>query len=585
MKKLKQWFTYQKENNTKAFLLAIIIIVNIFFWFITSLLTYLIEPNLFDNFTDSLSKSSIYWMLGYLDPSLPPMIRIISLVTLMFSMIVFSGGMIAYISSLFTNIIDNARHGIGKITFEDHIIILNWNQKAIELISNYKDQNENINIVILSEFDKTYILNQLQDSFDVKKKKHIKITVRMGDVFSTQQLMNVKIEKAKSIIILAHENGVLSSEQQDIFTLKILMLIANHDFENNITLIPEIKNEKTLHIIKTKMMSDLRLKNMILPILPDAWMGYLIAQTILMPELHQVYGEVLSYQGAEFYTVALDEFNHQGVYNKSIPIYQKNELMYMLAENKEDINDFLTGFTFNNDIILSHESLEKKSKTIVIFGINNKLPYILSSLELYQNENPVKLNIHHINESSEKIIEENLSKIEHIDHILMLSKDHLNPYDVDSDVLLTLLLIHQYTKKYKAKTVIELNNPKHYEIVKNYEISNTILSNKYLSNIISSLASNRHLYDLYEDLLTYDDGIEETYEIYVYQASEILEIKGPLVFDSKLSFIQSVKIASLERHIPIGIIKDGHFEIFKGRLDVQENFIIQESDQIISISK
>ncbi len=83
--------------------------------------------------------------------------------------------------------------------------------------------------------------------------------------------------------------------------------------------------------------------------------------------------------------------------------------------------------------------------------------------------------------------------------------------------------------------MIRLLDPRHVDIAQGYNIKNTIISNKYISRLMTQLSKDRYLYPLYEDLLTYDedDAEDETYEVYTYRQS-IFENPLPLTLDRHL---------------------------------------------------
>jgi len=176
---------------------------------------------------------------------------------------------------------------------------------------------------------------------------------------------------------------------------------------------------------------------------------------------------------------------------------------------------------------------------------------------------------------------------EKIDHIVILSEDHLSPEEYDSDVLLTLLMTQELAKKHHAEIIIELLDPRHYDIAQSYNVNNTIISNEYVSHMMTQLSKNRHLYDLFIDLLTYDayDSEQETYEVYAYPAQDILKTSLPLTFKSKADMIYSFYMSGEQSYILIGLSKKDHFEIFKGDLDPEEAITIEEDDELILICK
>ena len=55
-------------------------------------------------------------------------------------------------------------------------------------------------------------------------------------------------------------------------------------------------------------------------------------------------------------------------------------------------------------------------------------------------------------------------------------------------VLVTLLTIQDLASKHQAEVIIELLDPRHYDIAQSYRIDNTIVSNEYISRMMTQLS-------------------------------------------------------------------------------------------------
>jgi hypothetical protein len=593
MKRIRKWFSIKKDQNARLLILSVIVLFNIGLWLVSSLIAYWIAPNQYGNIAKALWESGITWMLepGFYDPSVSHGIRIISIIVILTSMITFTGGIIGYVASLFSSIIENARKGKGKLYIYGHILILNWNQKALELIADYRFDDDTTDVVILSSHPKEEIEEEIERKFyGLKHKQKINIIVREGEVFSKSDLMNVCIEDSKTIIILSDQSleHKKDSGYADIHVMKTLMLVSNLHLKHDQSIIVEVKEQKTMMLIQQKIAREKTMHDQIVPILPDELMGRLIAQTILMPELSQVYHELFSFDGAEFYTVEdIKADDYIKNYPFAVPIYNLGNLLYVMTENEKNLYErrTLPLHDFSKLKIKNEERYHEQ--TILIFGTNSKLHYIIDSIELYKKENKTNIIIEHIDSNDAKVIEESVKNFKKIDTILILSADYLEPIDYDSDVLVTLLLIQEIAQKHHAEIVIELLDPKHFDIAQSYNIRNTIISNEYISKIFTQLSKNRKLYALYQDLLTYDpiDSTEETYEIYAYKASDIFANQLPLSFNSYAEFVYACYMSGRGNYMMIGLIKEGKLELFKGNLDEPHNFVIDHHTTIITICK
>ncbi len=587
---LKRWYSIKKEKNARELILIIIVVFNLLLWFVSSILAYLIQPTMYGNIIGALWSSGITWMLepGFYDPNVVPAIRAISIVVILTSMITFSGGIIGYVSNLFSSLIENAKQGKGQLYLKNHIILLNWNHKALELIADYIYDDKSTYVVVLSSIEKEKIEQEIHHKFfDISASKtKLNVIVRQGDVFSKSDLTEIRIKEAKSIILLADEQDDVCHE--DVCVLKTLMLISKMDLNPNQTILVEVKNEKTIHLIRDQIAKQSTLANQILPIFPDELMGRLIAQTLLMPGLNKVYHELFSFEGAEFYTIPYeDPITFLKQHDHAIPIYGNKEDLYVLASCYPNIYKKRETPLGEYKKFMVEDKTLYQEKTILVFGENRKLPYILESLRLFELENKVKIHMERIESNEAEVIESYTKKLSKIDHILILSKDNVALHERDSDVLITLLMTQEIAKKHHADFVVELLDPKHNDVAQSYNVKNTIISNEYISRIMTQLSKNRKLYDLFIDLLTYDDGSEEkdSYEVYKYDAPLLIQTAYPIVFSSRADYIYSMMMNSQGKFIPIGIIKEGQLEIFQGDLDEQKSLVINEKDSLIIICK
>lgn len=590
--RFKKWLSIKKDQNARGILLLTIIVFNVLLWFVSSILAYIIAPNQYGSVIRALWESGITWMLepGFYDPTVPYAIRIISIIVIIISMITFTGGIIGYVGNVFSSIIDNAKAGKNKLYLYDHILILNWNYKGLELIADYKYDDDTTEIVVLSDQPKELVEDEisrkLYNNHQIKKK--MSIIVRQGEVFSKSDLMKVCVEQAKTIIILADEKNDHSTSHIDMLAMKTLMLVSNLELKDEQTILVEVKEQKSVVLINEYIAKNTKRQHQILPILPDELMGRLIAQTLLMPELNKVYKELFSFDGAEFYTLPFtDAKTYMETHHQAIPIYTHDNQLYILAESKRSLEERRTESLKSYKKIEIRDQSRYQDKHIVIFGKNHKLPYILDSIKLYEKENNTHIHVAHLESNEAKDIEKYTQNMEKIDHILILSEDDLSPEEYDSDVLVTLLLTQELARKYHAEIIIELLDPRHFDIAQSYNVKNTIISNEYVSRLMTQLSKNRLLYDLFIDLLTYDaeDSDSETYEVYAYQAKDIIKSSLPISFKSKAEAIYSFYMSGHQDYILIGLMRDQNLNIFKGNLDEEKEVHIEPDDYLIMICK
>jgi len=114
--RLKKWISIKKSQNARLLLLGIIAF-NLLLWLISSLVTFLIDPDLNGSIIGALWNTGITWMMdpGFYDPDVSFPIKLISIFVIITSMITFSGGIIAYVANLFASIIEHSRSGKNQL--------------------------------------------------------------------------------------------------------------------------------------------------------------------------------------------------------------------------------------------------------------------------------------------------------------------------------------------------------------------------------------------------------------------------------------------------------------------------------------
>jgi hypothetical protein len=129
-----------------------------------------------------------------------------------------------------------------------------------------------------------------------------------------------------------------------------------------------------------------------------------------------------------------------------------------------------------------------------------------------------------------KTIERVLDSNETDTSVLILSDDAVLNSDIDSGAIANLIYVRDVIRRKKAldpdfdegrlDVVVEIINPKHYDIVKSYSVNNVVISNRYISKMVTQLGEKDSLYDFYQDILTYDsEGERDSKEIYIKKVS------------------------------------------------------------------
>jgi ion channel POLLUX/CASTOR len=581
----RRWFSIQMAKNAHLMILLGIVVFNVLLWLVASLAAFLVDKDDFPNYGTALA-GCIAWLLdpGTYESERPFAVRFLSVLVIVTAMVTFSGGIIAYVANVFSAVIEKSKKGRSQLFLKDHIVILNWNSEAPEIIADFLSKKEKKDIVILSSIEKESIEGQIKNKALERglKTNQCEILIRTGSVFSEAGLKAIMVQEAKTIIILRNEGaGGLSDDDADILSLKAMMMALSEISRPEQTIIIEVAKKETAQLIQ----ADPSHHSQVLPIIAQELMGNLIAQTILVPKINEVYDEIFSYHGVEFYEIPTQsEKEALQTYSSLIPLAEK-ERTFALAENKTALRQHRKTVLSAPRLLRIGRPLARENRNVVVFGKSSKKPYLEESIRRFSFDSGQKTNISFVEETDPQVILRVVKSLTSVDTILLLSDDSLPEDRLDSNVLFALLLLKEVTKERKIKVIVEILNQRHQEIPQRYDVENVIVSTKYVSHMITQISDDRNLFPLFKDLLTYDETeADASCEIYTYDLREVFPEQLPLRFASIADCIYSVYASSSEKMVPIGLIKKEVVSLWKGNLE-ETPLILEKGDRLIVIDR
>ena len=436
-------------------------------------------------------------------------------------------------------------------------------------------------------------------------------------------------------------------------TIKTLMQVSDITSasysEDNQRIIVEITDDWTWNlvqkIIRSKQVDG---KCNIVRVRVNQILGKLMAQFSLMPELNSIYNELLSNKGATFYSSHCDESDELSYVEASlssnthvIPLTVQSDngkpYCYYMALNDRDIEKIGSEKRSGIPVRLNKDFWLEKKK-IIILGHNSKCHEIMDGFASflsewgYKDSDELLLNIVVIDDekSLEKmnfykeypfviktvaaeIFEKDLicdSINEFLElnaedvSVLILSDDLVQEDEIDAGMFANLVYVQDIIRdKVEANpefdvgsidVIAEINDPKHHDVVSSYSVKNVVISNRFISKMITQIGEKDAIFNFYQDILEYDsdggDGYESK-EVYVKKAKDFFAglpaastadklIRG--VFDA--SYNPDVAPEKQNISILLGIVKqDGEILLFSGdqtTIDVK----VEPTDKVIVFS-
>jgi hypothetical protein len=594
--KAKSKISIQTYKKPLLFVILTMVFINFSILAVAAFIAVLIDES-FTNFFHAFASGSLTWMLtpNSILVIESPQTRLLAVIIFITGLILFSGTIIALTTNAIKDYFGKKNAGLGKIHLDQHIVILNWNNKVPELVSDllFVDEEE-ISVVILAEIDKHQAERQIVNA--IKKTNSNKniisklnVLVRPGDPLIRADLDDISIEKAKTILMMNpdHHDIVLKNmSKSDLQVIKVVLALGNIAFETNPPIVVEIKHFETKAKIMTLSKVVEPLKNRtILPICFDKRLGQIIAQTIIEHQMEDVYLSLFSFQGSEIY-----QLKNQSIdsclknYSYAIPIAARHQDLFVLSLSDQTKN-YTSNHTFKPIKLQTKKVKNKDDLNIYIIGKNNKLSFIMESFDAYQRLQRRHFKAEWIEENDIIKLTQKLNASNERATILLLSDEHQSECSLDANVIDHLIYLEGHITNKKTSIIVELLEPKNDAIVKDFNIENTIISNKIISLLLSKVALYEETAPFYENLLTIgstDSGYDRQ-SIQIEYAKDIFETKFPLHFESKKQLVESIYLSLNETLMPIGLFRDQQLIIFEGDLHQTETISILENDRLVFV--
>lgn len=410
------------------------------------------------------------------------------------------------------------------------------------------------NVTVIVREGETYSTKQLND---------ISISQASSVILLTKEYQNEICQYGN------HERREIL-EKGNANTIKTLVQVAEMTSSENSadhqTIIVEVEDNWTAKLVERIILHKEKLaKCHIVPVYVNKVLGQILSQFSIMPELNTVYSELFSNRGAEFFfapQVSEDDvtnatWQYMQTHRRAVPLTvmqtaSGNNAFYVA--NSDDDCECASEPTTSTLTVKVNDSYHMLPRNIVIIGHNSKCQDIMNGFSAFRGEHKLQnaeiLNITVIDDakSLERLdyyhaypyvtktvaadvfdaelirstIEEAIDNHDGDTSLLILSDDNTVTEDIDSAALTYLIYVQDIIFERQKKdpdfdrerldVVVEILNPKNYDVVHNYSVDNVVISNRYISKMVTQIGRKQALYEFYSDILTYDDESADTYE-------------------------------------------------------------------------
>ena len=600
LKAKKTLKTYQKPLLVT---LLTLLLINFIILAIAAIIAFAIDNNnyngaLFGSNFAAAFVTAVKWMiapnsiLSYDTDKLS--IMVLAAVVIVIEMVLFSGAIVAMVTTSLRSFIDKKSKAKGKIILSNHFIILNWNSKVPDIIFNLMLKGFKNNIVILSNQTKEYIESEIKSLFlanDVTQKYKANLIIKEGDPLLRGNLDDISIEKASQIVVMAREDMSDGDDDnilnQDLLNLKIVLRIGSFEIPSNTQIVVETDSDETRQQIEniSYTVSSLKGKSVI-PVSFNRKIGQIIAQSIVSPEMAEFYLELFSFQGAEFYSIDSKETveEYMNTHDNSIPVVKLNKL-FVLADDEKECLKRREG-AISSIVPLKPVVIRPyKNCNIFVIGDNKKSEFILDNLNRSAESDEFNYQIKHYHKNENDLLIKDIKETDGEKKVLILSDDNVSEESYDANVFVTLIeLSKAFPKRENLTLITELLDSRNLSSVRDFDIHNTIISNKMMSILITQLAMNLDSKKFYHKLLTTDHaGDANDFDIQITLAKDLIEMDKEFIFKSKGELLHSFYKCFNGKNILIGICRNDDVFFLNSNQDKEEEIKVSSKDSFIYV--
>ena len=625
-KNLKNKWNVFKENSPTSHICFLIIVVNVIFIALSAILISILPENEGHSipelirlaFTLMVNPSGKYI---YSETSIS---RVVTTIVVLLGMVSLTGGTVGFVTSVINGVLEKAANSQRALNLENHIVILNYNNKVPSTIVDYGfDDVKNTFIVILANGNKQRIQDEIDGMYDREgnKKRFKNIIVRDGDPMNKLDLDKINLGKARTVLLMTPGFGegstmhkTANGDDMNFEVSKLFMFVTWYFSEletassTNIVVETSSKNME-------KMIGDYHRESstqMSVSVNYNEITGKMIAVTSIMPSVNPVMKQLFSFKGVEVYIEEPPKgksIEDELLENRSvIPMFDLPDGRVYVAENEEELDRRKSRFELSKPLpakkIVPKINFEKSN--IIIVGVNKKLPYILESLVCFKREYendqltvllagspdeeeqlkayyadskyetillPDKYNYVIVNDLYNPMKELGGLTSDRADSVIFLSNDMVTSAHIDEKPLMYWSnLKKSFRKNENVDVIVEILDSQNQSIIELKNKDQIIVSDEFLGHVYAQLGKNPKRIDVIKDMIT-SDGDSSSVNVDQEEENDsdlvCVGVKHffdgadvDLTFKSKRELIIWVYEATDHRALPIGVVKDSVEYIF-----------------------
>ena len=245
-------------------------------------------------FWDLMMRAITPWEIEASMGSLPYLLVLLGIT--LFGIFVLSI-LISLLSAIIDVRVQNVMRGSHPFPFNNHIVILGWSSRLAPIVEELiiaNESNKLLRILILSSKSANDLASFIDSSF--ADTKTTKLYYRSRDLCSEGNFENANLQVARQVLVLGDESEEIEGERLKIsLSLRRYLITRNVATEAWPEIIVNVDSDDEANIIE--MSSGGQAITVNVSDIP----ARLIVETIIQPNLPDIYEEILSFDGNEIY--------------------------------------------------------------------------------------------------------------------------------------------------------------------------------------------------------------------------------------------------------------------------------------------
>jgi ion channel POLLUX/CASTOR len=462
--------------------------------------------------------------------------------------LVIVASLIGIVSGAFDSKVEELRKGRSRVLEEDHTLILGWSTKVFPIVGEICTANISRGrsaIVILADRDKVEMEDDIKAQ--VTNLGKTRIIVRSGDPMNLAELEVANPHTARSIIVLAPEDG----DDPDSTVIKTTLAVTNNPNrkDGRYHIVGELQDPANLEAAKLVGRDEAHW------VLSTDLISRITVQTCRQSGLSVVYSELLDFAGSEIYfteqpsLVGGSYFDAQLAFADSTvmglvqggrvalnppaeTVLGPGDQIIVIAEDDDTIRLAPPG-TPDASLVSTVDVAVEKPETTLVLGHNEGLRLVLAELDQYSIarsrvtvvadvpdlafDGMVNLDVtFQRGDPTSRAVLDSLYAHEY-DHIIVLAaKETLSAQRADAKTLITLLHLRDIAEQKSAdlNVVSEMIDDRNRELAEVTRADDFIVSDRLISLMLSQVSENKRLTDVFDELFSASGA-----EIYLRPAS------------------------------------------------------------------